>query len=61
MLSLCTTEADRDSTDIAQQPIALPCANRTVADIHETPYSLFQPLVIAHFNTTVLTLSARFQ
>jgi len=32
------TEAYRDSTDIAQ-PIALPCANRTVADIHETPYS----------------------
>jgi len=33
------TEAYRDSTDKAQQPTALPCANRTVADIHETPYS----------------------
>jgi len=32
-------KAYRDSRDIASQPIALPCAYRTVAVIHEPPYS----------------------
>jgi len=29
----------RDNRDIAPQLIALPCANRTVADVHELPYT----------------------
>ena len=54
-------KAYRGSRDTASQPTALPWAYRKVADIQEPPYSWFQPFVIAHFNTTVLTLSAQFQ
>jgi hypothetical protein len=32
-------KAYRDSRDIAPQLVALPCANRTAADVHEPPYT----------------------